>query len=125
MNEEIAKILNLLEEGKISKEQAGQLIDAIKFSPQSCSDSSQRQPSRKIRVRITENDQQKINLNMPVSWVTFGLKFVTKDDHFVSIGGQSIPIDKDKLTQALTDPDFRGTLVDVEKDGSHVEVVID
>ncbi len=125
MNEEIEKILSLLQDGKINKEQANKLIEALKFVPSSSSDDLKKSGARKIRVRITENDQQKINLNFPISWMTFGLKFISRDEHFISIGGQSIPIDKEKITQAITDPDFRGTLVDIEKDGSHVEVVIE
>ncbi len=125
MNEELEKVLSLLQEGKINKEQASQLIEALKSSPPSSSNETRNSSSRKIRIRVTEKDQQKINLNMPVSWITFGLKFISRDEHFISIGGQSIPIDKDRITDALTDPDFRGTLVDVDKDGSHVEVVIE
>jgi hypothetical protein len=126
MKEEVQKILSLLEEGKISKEQAGQLIDALnntneaKTSPSSTSDKA-----RKFKVHISDENHHNINLNLPISWVSFGLKFVSDHDQFICIGGKSIPIDKKLLMEAITNPNYRGTLVDIQQDDSHIQVEVE
>ncbi|HOI25477.1 MAG TPA: hypothetical protein PK581_07850 [Caldisericia bacterium] len=125
MKEEIQKILSLLEEGKISKEQAGQLIDALNHSQDQKASTSNNEKARKFKVHISDENHHNINLNLPISWVSFGLKFVSDHDQFICIGGKSIPIDKKLLMEAITNPNYRGTLVDIQQDDSHIQVVVE
>ena len=126
MKEEVQKILSLLEEGKISKEQAGQLIDALNHSNEQTTNTSKvSDKARKFKVHISDENHHNINLNLPISWVSFGLKFVSEHDQFICIGGKSIPIDKKLLMEAITNPNYRGTLVDIQQDDSHIQVVVE
>lgn len=126
MKEEVQKILSLLEEGKISKEQAGQLIDALNHTKEQTTDTSKvSDKARKFKVHISDENHHNINLNLPISWVSFGLKFVSEHDQFICIGGKSIPIDKKLLMEAITNPNYRGTLVDIQQDQSHIQVVVE
>mgnify|MGYP004704453707 CR=1 FL=1 len=126
MKEEVQKILSLLEEGKISKEQAGQLIDALNHTKEQTTDTSKvSDKARKFKVHISDESHHNINLNLPISWVSFGLKFVSEHDQFICIGGKSIPIDKKLLMEAITNPTYRGILVDVQQDDSHIQVVVE
>jgi hypothetical protein len=126
MKEEIQKILSLLEEGKISKEQAGQLIDALNHSQdQKSNTNTSNEKTRKFKVHISDENHHNINLNLPISWVSFGLKFVSDHDQFICIGGKSIPIDKKLLMEAITNPNYRGTLVDIQQDDSYIKVVVE
>jgi hypothetical protein len=126
MKEEIQKILSLLEEGKISKEQAGQLIDALNDTKEQKEDASNvSNQARKFKVHISDENRHNINLNLPISWVSFGLKFVSDHNSFICIGGKSIPIDKKLLMEAITNPNYRGTLVDIQQDDSHIQVIVE
>ncbi len=129
MKEEITKILTLLEEGKINKDQASHLIDALNQNQEdhkSPPDPGTEKPvgARKFHVRIQDEKKQSINLNLPVKWVQFGLKFMGNEDQFINMSGKSIPVDKNLLLEAIANPKFTGTLLDFDSDDTHILVEV-
>ncbi len=122
-SDERLKILQMLEEGRITAEEAANLIRALgkqqrKRGPAS---PSQAEP-RWLRVRVTEPDKDRssVNVNLPLNMVNVGLK----------MGARFIPefegLDLEELGEALR-AGMTGKIVDVvdEEDGSHVEVYIE
>lgn len=75
-----AKILKLVEDGKISPEEGMELLDmfdlkedtATVVPPEERSDN----PARWMRIRVIEMDTQKVKVNvrMPLGWMDAGLK---------------------------------------------------
>ncbi len=124
MNEEILKVLNLLEEGKITKEEAVDLIEALKAS----SGTKRTQNGKRfMRVVVTENGQKKVNITMPLGIINFGLSTLKLTGaNKITIDGEKIPIDMEELKKALNDPDFYGKIIDVDdtEEGKHVEIEI-
>lgn len=122
-SDERLKILQMLEEGKITAEEASNLIRALgkqerKRRPTS---TSQTEP-RWLRVRVFEanKDRASVNVNLPINMVNVGLK----------MGARFIPefegLDLEELGEALR-AGVTGKIIDVvdEEDGSHVEVYIE
>lgn len=122
-SDERLKILQMLEEGKITAEEASNLIRALgkqerKRRPPS---TSQTEP-RWLRVRVFEanKDRASVNVNLPINMVNVGLK----------MGARFIPefegLDLEELGEALR-AGVTGKIIDVvdEEDGSHVEVYIE
>ncbi len=130
MQEEIKKVLELLEEGKITKEEAVELIKAIKSSAGSeekQSEANVKSRRRTFRVLITKNGKNEFEVNIPFGIVKFGLAIAKKiGKNSLNVNGKEIPIDTDKLSEILKDPNFKGKIVDVtdEKNDEHVEVEI-
>jgi len=131
MKEEIEKILDLLEEGKITKEEATELIKAVKSGEKFESKETKGNESaekRMLRVSITRNDGKKeVAVNIPFGVVKFGLAIARKmGKNSINVNGSEIPIDLDKLSEALSNPDFKGKIVDIndEEDGKHIDVEI-
>lgn len=122
-SDERLKILQMLEEGKITAEEAANLIRALgKQERKRRSPASAQAEPRWLRVRVTEPDKDRasVNVNLPLNMVNVGLK----------MGARFIPefegLDLEELGEALR-AGMTGKIVDVidEEDGSHVEVYIE
>ncbi len=130
MQEEIKKVLELLEEGKITKQEAAELIEAIKSSggsEEAQSSGKTKNEKKTFRVLVTKNGKKEVEVNIPFGIVKFGLAIARKmGKNSLSVNGKEIPVDADKLSEILKDPNFKGKIVDItdEESNEHVEVEI-
>jgi hypothetical protein len=124
MSSEVEKILNMLLEGKITKDEAMKLIDAI-YGEQEKSEVSK---SRGIKIEVTENDEKVASINLPLNMLKFLIKTarITNKSH-IEVEGKEIPIDINELEQILNDPTFKGKLLDVDAndEGKNIKVLIE
>lgn len=120
-SEERIKILQMLEDDKISAEEASALLKALGRQEKRRGPAVPPEP-RWLRVRVTEPDKKRasVNVNLPLNMVNVGLK----------MGARFLPefegLDLEELGDALRQGQT-GKIVDVvdEEDGSHVEVYIE
>jgi len=120
-SEERLKILKMVEDGKISAEEAAQLLKALNKQERRRTPTAEGD-ARWLRVRITDldSDRASVNVNLPINMVNVGLK----------MGARFIPefegLDLEELADALRQG-LTGKIVDVvdEEDGQHVEVYIE
>lgn len=131
MSEERLKILQMLQDGKITAEQAEGLLEALGEDDKDTTTSRQKKGStfggetrgkRWFRVRVTDTDSGKtrVNIRMPLSIVDAGLKM---GRHFApEIDG----LDVKELLGMIGDG-AEGQVVDIydNEDGEHVEVFIE
>lgn len=121
MSEERARILQMVNEGKVSAEEGAKLLAALRESapkPKSSSGAA----GRWFRVRVTdvESGRTKVNVNLPLSLVNVATK----------VGARFSPdvaeINWDELMQAIQEG-AEGKLVEVEDDqhGERVEVFVE
>lgn len=120
MNPEKMRILKMLEEGKITAEDAAKLLDAAP-----CEQAAGNDPraGKKIRVRVTDprTGKQTVNLTVPVSLAKFAMKFVpgkTKQD----LAENGIDV-QHILSQVMAEN--TGKIVDVESEDGNVQVFIE
>lgn len=130
--EERIQILRMVQEGRISAEDAAQLLEeldnASKGIPLNASDMVPPEPQglgrkpRWLRVRVTDTDsgRPRVNVRLPISMVNIGLKMGTRFSP--EIDG----LDADQLVKLIESGEI-GQIVDVmdEKDGEHVEVFLE
>lgn len=135
-SEERLKILQMVQEGKITPEDAAQLLEAINAgsaaaapprrtgAPGDLSDSAMglgRKP-RFLRVRVTDTDsgRPRVNVRLPISMVSVGLKMGSK------FAPQVEGLDAEQLMQIIESGEL-GQIVDVvdDEDGEHVEVFLE
>jgi len=128
MKEEIKKVLEMLEEKKITSEEAAELLEALRdtkeeeeITPLST------KKKRFLKIRVTKGEKPQVNVTIPFSLVNWGLNLASKlGKNTVNVEGKEIPIDMEELNQAMNDPEFSGKIVDVvdEEKGEHVEIEI-
>jgi hypothetical protein len=117
-SEERMRILSMLQEGKITAEEANRLLSALN---QAAKAGPKRTP-RQLRVRITDvnTGRAKVNVNIPMGLVNIGLK----------MGARFIPsdadIDVESVKEAISNGQM-GKIVDMEdsEDGERVEVWVE
>jgi hypothetical protein len=127
MKEEMKKILKMVEQSKITVEEAEKLLDVMVPDEE-----EQLQPvdhqsmqGKFLRVRVTEQGEQKVQVNVPLSIVEVGLKIG------MQIGPQFSPemkglenVDFNELMDAIRQG-ATGKLVEVKDGDDLVEVYVD
>ena len=123
-NEERMRILRMVEEGKISPEEAARLLEALGQAKKSKKHPkvAQRLQGRWLRVRVYDTrGKSKVNVNLPLRLVDVGL----------TIAGRFLPdFQFDGVAEALSEAleeGLMGKIVDVvdEEDGEHLEIFIE
>jgi DNA-binding transcriptional ArsR family regulator len=117
--EERLKILEMLQDGTITPEEASELLDALSVREKQ----SQRQQPRWLRIRVTDTDtgQSRVDVTLPVGIVRAGLKMGAR----FGSGIENLDLDEETLENVLLGG--KGYIVNVtdEEDGEHVEIFLD
>jgi len=130
-SDERLKVLTMVQEGKITAEQAVDLLEALEESKSDVRRRSSRppyppgfdgRPGKWLQMRVTDTDTGKIRVNvrLPLGVVKAGLK----------MGMRFVPeaegLDKEELLAAI-DEGTVGKIFDLydDKDGEHIEVFIE
>lgn len=129
-SEERLKILKMVQEGKISADQAAAIIETLEEGSQGPRPTNRPEPptppmnktSRWFHVRITDSGtgRTRVNVRLPVSLINAGIK----------MGARFAPevqgMDMEQLIEFINSGET-GQMVDVvnEDDGEHVEVFIE
>ncbi len=127
MKEEVMQILKMVEEGKITSEQAIQLMEAgnlsVEESDRSGSSAGGKAKWLKVRVYDINTNKRKVNVSVPLALVSVGLKL-----------GMKFGLDKEELKGFNYDEIIQmiqageeGKIVDVldEDSGEKVEVFVE
>jgi hypothetical protein len=116
MNDEKDRILKLLEERKITADEAARLLDALNRTD------SGAQKNRFIKVRVYDrgSGEAKVNVTLPIALVKWGMAFAP-DSAKAKFEEQEI--DMRVVTEAI-EKGITGKIVDVddEEKGKHVEI---
>jgi hypothetical protein len=123
-SEERVMILRMIEEGKISAEDGARLLAAMTEAEDASLTTTtvpapiSQNGNRFLHVRVTDlqTGKRKVSVNIPVTLVSFALRFVP----------ESAGINVDQVRTAIENG-YTGTVVDVydEEDNQHVEVVLE
>ena len=119
MAEERLKVLEMLSEGKITPEEANDLLETIKSkkpAPASCK-------CRYLKIKVIEGGgKEKVNVNLPLSLAKFALKFIPESarQEMTEQG-----IDLDTIISSLTDDLGVGQIVSVEDGDDKVEIYVE
>ena len=125
MKEEVKQILKMVEDGKLTAEQAAQLMEAGNLSSEARSENRPAGKARWLKVRVYDiaSNRNKVNVSVPLSLVSTGLKLGIK---FGLDRDELKGFDFDEIIQMLQAGE-EGKLVDVvdEESGEKIEVYIE
>lgn len=114
--EERLRILKMLEEGKVSAEEAAKLLEALEV-PEEPSEGK----AKWFRVRITSEEGQKVNVNLPLSLAKLAVRFIPRE---AKLKMEEKGVDLDRILGELTEVKI-GKLVEVADGENRVEVWIE
>lgn len=120
MNEEIKRILKLLEDGKITSDQASELIAALKDKE---TQSDQPKSTEKhLKVIVTSCDGKNLNIKLPIKFIKGIIKATGKMPVHIN-GGEEIDMN---VVMAAIENEVCGKIVEMNSSkGDYVEVKIE
>lgn len=130
MNEEKMRILKMVESGKISAEEAAELLQSIGSEPVGNESGEMKASSlkgRKIRIRVTdiETGKKKVNIGIPLRLAKFAEIMIPKD---AKSEMKDNGIDLTNLLADITDS-TDGPLIDIDTDEGeekvHIEIYVE
>jgi len=122
MNEEIKRILKLVEEGKLTSDQASDLISAIKDKDSNAEEQPKGSVNRQLKVIVKSHDGKNVNIKLPMKFVKGIIKATGKLP--VHINGDQ-EIDMNAISEAIEN-DICGKIAELNSDnGDFVEVIIE
>lgn len=123
MQDEIKRILKMVEEGKLDSDKASELIEALSSQPESHPLSRIGNSDKMLRVRVISATEDNVNVNIPVNF----LKAIGTAVNNIKIPGVSEQEGIDiKMIMEAIDSGLEGKIVEVKtSSGDLVEVVIE
>jgi len=123
MQEEIKRILKMMEEGKIDSDKATSLIEAINLKPDSQQPTKTVNSDKMLRVKVISSTEDNVNVNIPINF----LKAIGTAVNNIKIPGVSEQEGIDiKMIMEAIDSGLEGKIVDVKSaNGDIVEVAIE
>jgi len=127
MNEEISKILKMVEDGKITADKAQELIEAVGNKNTNTSVQLVQEDdimNKMLKIRVNSHDGDVVNVNLPVKFIKTTLKAVGKIPLDTYAKGME-NVDLNLIADAI-DNGISGKIVDVKAaNGDIVEVTIE
>jgi hypothetical protein len=129
MNEEISRVLTMVEEGKLTKEKAAELIDALQGKGNLDTlnkRSSTSYLNKMLKIRVTTEDGDNVNVNLPIKLIKAVLKVGTNVAKMIPESEKYVKdIDVELLIEAIEN-ELDGQIVDVTSaNGDKVLVIIE
>ena len=123
MQEEIKRILKMVEEGKIDSDKATELIAAINLQPERQQLTKTVNSDKMLRVKVISSTEDNVNVNVPINF----LKAIGTAVNNIKIPGVSEQEGIDiKMIMEAIDSGLEGKIVDVKSaNGDIVEVTIE
>lgn len=135
-NDEKMRILNMVQEGKLSAEEASQLLEALDFKPEEITIpyrdvantvNKANGRTRWVRIQVTDlkSGKNQVNMRLPMRIVKIGAKAVMRVN-LKDEDGSEINLDE-LLKAALEKDESNGVLVDVvdSTSGQHVLITLE
>lgn len=126
MKEEIAKVLTMVQEGKIDAEQGSELIQVLKEKEETSNEKPTKYLDKTLKVRVVSAENDNVMVNLPIKLV----KVVLLAGHSIAA---SVPqaekyvkdIDINLIIEAIEN-ELDGQIVDIKSaDGDTVSVIIE
>lgn len=129
MNEEVMKVLKMVEEGKVSADKAKEIIDALGNTSKNIEVITPKKYEDKfLRVKILSHEGDKVNVQLPIKIIKEVIRVTGKLPISTSIEGMN-GIDIDELMNTIVsclDNEVMGEIVDIcSSEGDTVKIVIE
>src|SRR5690554_3187150 len=120
MNEEIMKILKMVESGKITSDEGEKLISSLGKDEVITNNPISNKKFIRIEVYDMDKEETKVNINIPLKLAKTMLKMNSITNQ-ISLNASDINIDFDEIIK-LIEGDASGELVNIESGSSKVRI---
>ncbi len=121
MQEERKRILNMLEKGKITADEADELLETLSSAPEEeAGFENKSSRAKSLKIRIEEAGEEKVDISIPLSLARSFVDFVPENAR-AKMQERGIEIES-VLEEADTED---GTLVNIQDGDEHVEIKLE
>jgi hypothetical protein len=129
MSDEISRVLTMVEEGKLNKEKAAELIDVLQGKGNQIDQNKPASTSylnKMLKIRVTSEEGDNVNVNLPIKLIKAVLKVGTNIAKMIPESEKYVKdIDVELLIEAIEN-ELDGQIVDVTSSkGDKVLVIIE
>lgn len=127
MSDEISRVLSMVEEGKLNKEKAAELIGVLQGNGNQVDKrTSASYLNKMLKIRVTSENGDNVNVNLPIKLIKAVLKVGTNIAKMIPESEKYVKdIDVELLIEAI-DNELDGQIVDVTSaKGDKVLVIIE
>lgn len=121
-------ILKMVEEGKITVEEASKLLESVedKKGELSLISKADGRTAKWVKIRVVEGEEgTKVNVNLPIALIDIAFKIAKASDSNFDVKLGNLNVDIDDIIKLIQDG-AEGKIVDIETDdGTKVEIVIE
>ncbi len=123
MREEKMMILSMLEEGKITKEEAINLLETLEENTEK--NNAKNSKAKWIRIRVFDSEENtKVNVNLPISLLDAGMKIANKFSPDLKAFGLGEEDLKEIIEEIRNGAE--GKIIDGEEEnGQKVEIIVE
>lgn len=120
MDTERLQILKMVEKGQITAREGARLLEALAGSSTERTAAS-RPTWFRVRVTDTRTGQRKVDVNIPLSLVSVGMRLGAR--FAPEVGDVDLP----ELLRQIEEEGMQGRVIDImdEQDGEHVEIFVE
>lgn len=127
MSEKLA-ILKMVENGKITVEEASKLLETVESKKEELSliTKTEGRTAKWVKIRVFEGEgKTKVNVNVPIALIDVAFKIAKASDSNFDVKLGNINLDIDDIIKMIQEG-AEGKIVDIETDdGTKVEIVIE
>lgn len=131
MAQEQEKIERMVQQGKLSRAEADELLAALEPKeselPHPPVQEARLHGRRTFHIRVDEADGERVNLKFPMALMGVGLNILARRGKAtIDVDGKEVPIDIDEIRHLISDPDFAGEIMTVHAgDGTNVVLSVE
>ncbi|WP_242631649.1 hypothetical protein [Sedimentibacter sp. zth1] len=126
--EEKLTILKMVEEGKITVEEASKLLQAIENKKEELSlvTTNEGRTAKWIKIKVFgSDDNTKVNVNLPIALVDIAFKIAKSSDKNFDVNLGNLNVDINDVIKMIQEG-AEGKIVDIESEnGDKVEIVVE
>lgn len=127
MNDKLA-ILKMVEEGKITVDEAAQLLEALESKQEEFSLSTKvnKQTAKWLRIKVYDpDDKTKVNINVPIALVDIAFKILKSSNSSFDVNLENMNININDIVTMIKEG-AEGKLLDLDTEkGEKVEIVVE
>lgn len=123
MNEEVMRVLKMLEEGKIDSQKAGELIEVLNATKKNVPVAANN-VDKMLKIKVNSSTGDNVNVNIPVKFIKTLGSAIKRIPKVAGVEGIE-DIDIQAILQAVAEG-LDGKIVDVKSEkGDNVEIVVE
>ncbi len=119
MSEEKIKILEMIKDGVISSEEGLKLLEAVENKNDEIM--MKEDGEKWIKIRITDDDNTKVNVNLPFKFVKIGMKIGKK---YIPDNEKLNDIDFDEIIE-MVEGGAIGKIVEIQEGNEKVDIYVE